>query len=283
MLINVVAEVVRVRHCIGERRRIRDQDQAVERIVLVAGGVAVRVGFGGLVAVGVVGVGGSPAERRGHGQQTAQAVVGVRRHATAWWRHGRLPPEVVVLVRRLPPERVGLARQVAVEVVGVGGRFARRGGQIVSDRLGLHGAVGIESEAHRRADHVAGEFRPEIRIIGEGADVAQFVGGLSRLPFRSVVTLVVLATKAVSSWVWFAERLTMAGETVTETGGWKVTVAVADLVLSAWLVAVTAMVCRVAVVTGAVYRPEVVIEPTSGLMDQLTALFAALVATAVNC
>ena len=58
----------------------------------------------------------------------------------------------------------------------------------------------------------------------------------------------------------------------------------ADLVLSATLVAVTVTVCVAAMVEGAVYSPAAVMDPAAdGLIVQLTAVFEALVTVALNC
>ena len=65
--------------------------------------------------------------------------------------------------------------------------------------------------------------------------------------------------------------------------GVKVTVAVADLVLSATLAAVTVTVCAVGMTDGAVYKPPEAIVPTDGLMVQVTAVLLVCVTVAVNC
>ena len=67
------------------------------------------------------------------------------------------------------------------------------------------------------------------------------------------------------------------------TGGWSVTVAVAVLVLSAELAAVTVTVCAEASDAGAVYKPLVEMLPTEGLIDHVTAVFVDPVTDAVNC
>jgi hypothetical protein len=60
-----------------------------------------------------------------------------------------------------------------------------------------------------------------------------------------------------------------------ETGGRRVTVAVATFVVSAWPVAVTVIVCWLATTAGAVYNPLSLIAPTpAGLTDHVTAWFA---------
>jgi hypothetical protein len=68
--------------------------------------------------------------------------------------------------------------------------------------------------------------------------------------------------------------------TVTLTGGFRVRAAVADLVESATLVALTVMVRELVIEAGAVYRPAAVMLPTSGLSDQLTAVLPVLVTVA---
>jgi hypothetical protein len=91
-------------------------------------------------------------------------------------------------------------------------------------------------------------------------------------------------TLAVNCWEWEAERLAVAGVTDTDTGASRVTDALADLVGSAALVAVTVTVWAKAIAAGAVYRPVLVMVPTLGLMDHVTAVFPAPPVTlAVNC
>ncbi len=64
----------------------------------------------------------------------------------------------------------------------------------------------------------------------------------------------------------------LAGPKVIEMAVVKATVAVAVLVASARLEAVTVTVCALLTLVGAVYRPPLEIEPTRGLMDQDTAV-----------
>ena len=73
------------------------------------------------------------------------------------------------------------------------------------------------------------------------------------------------------------------GDTETVTGGMRLMVAVPLLVGSAALVAVTVTVCADAMEAGAVYRPAKEIEPTPGLIDQVTAPLDVLPTVAVNC
>jgi len=78
----------------------------------------------------------------------------------------------------------------------------------------------------------------------------------------------------------------VAGLTLTATAtGDSSTIGVdEDAVVSARLVAVTVTVCAVVMVAGAVYRPDVLIDPTpTGLIDQVTALLVVLVTVAVSC
>ena len=63
----------------------------------------------------------------------------------------------------------------------------------------------------------------------------------------------------------------------------RVTVAVEDLLVSTWLVAVTVTVWAVVMLAGAVYRPEALTVPApAGLIVHVTAVSALLV-VAVNC
>src|SRR5262245_17502383 len=65
-------------------------------------------------------------------------------------------------------------------------------------------------------------------------------------------------------------------------GGVRVTVALADFVGSATLVAITLTVCSVVTTLGAVYRPAALTVPTAGLSDQVTAVFDVFVTVAVK-
>src|SRR6202171_3092898 len=89
-------------------------------------------------------------------------------------------------------------------------------------------------------------------------------------------------TVAVNCWVWETVRVAAAGETVTATG-LSVTVALADLLVSATLVAVTVTVLGAAIEAGAVYRPAAEIVPALGLMVYATAGLLLPVTVAVNC
>jgi hypothetical protein len=73
------------------------------------------------------------------------------------------------------------------------------------------------------------------------------------------------------------------GLTVTCTEGTTVALAVAFLLVSATLVAVTVTVCGLLSVAGAVYRPPLEIVPTAGFTDHVTAVFVVPVTAAVNC
>jgi hypothetical protein len=93
------------------------------------------------------------------------------------------------------------------------------------------------------------------------------------------VTAVLLVPLTVGVNVWFCDgcKETEDGVNETVTGGFRVTAAVADLVGSATLAAVTVTVWEVATETGAVYRPAALMLPTSGLSDQVTAALPELV------
>src|ERR1019366_8847785 len=89
-------------------------------------------------------------------------------------------------------------------------------------------------------------------------------------------------TVAVNCWVWERVIDAVEGVTVTETVGVSATVAVADFVGSATLVAVTVTVWELAIEAGAVYRPATVMLPSSGLSDQVTAVLPVLVTVGEN-
>jgi hypothetical protein len=73
------------------------------------------------------------------------------------------------------------------------------------------------------------------------------------------------------------------GLAVTCTEGTTVTLAVAFLLVSATLVAVTVIVCGLPSVAGAEYRPLPEIAPTAGLMDHETLVFNEPATVAENC
>ncbi len=95
--------------------------------------------------------------------------------------------------------------------------------------------------------------------------------------------LLVLRTVGVNCCVCPADSEAVAGDSVIETGGSRLTVAEADFVGSAWLVAVTLTLCAAATLTGAVYNPELEIAPTAGLIDQFTEVLLVLPTVGVNC
>jgi hypothetical protein len=69
-----------------------------------------------------------------------------------------------------------------------------------------------------------------------------------------------------------------------DVDGINVTLAEADWVVFAWLVAVIVTVCCVVIVAGAVYRPDELIVPIFvGLIVQVTAVLYEFVTVAVNC
>src|ERR1035437_7473150 len=77
--------------------------------------------------------------------------------------------------------------------------------------------------------------------------------------------------------------VTAVGVRETVTGGVIVTLAVACLLVSATLVAVTATISEPGSAGGAEYKPPLEIVPTAGFSDQVTAVFAVPVSVAVNC
>ena len=70
---------------------------------------------------------------------------------------------------------------------------------------------------------------------------------------------------------------------ITGSGMLTVTVADADFVESVWLVAFTVTVCWDEMLAGAVYKPEELMVPVDGLIDQVTAVLLAFVTVAENC
>jgi hypothetical protein len=90
--------------------------------------------------------------------------------------------------------------------------------------------------------------------IDAGAVYSPVPSTVPVLGFRLQVTVVLAepVTVAVNCWVWDADKAAVAGVTLTVTAGINVTVAVALLVGSATLVAVTETVRWLAIVAGAV-------------------------------
>src|SRR5215467_897647 len=95
--------------------------------------------------------------------------------------------------------------------------------------------------------------------------------------------LLVPLTVAVNCCWPLAVRVTDTGVTDTATVGVSATVALADLVGSATLVAVMVTVCAEEIVAGAVYNPPVVRVPTDGFILQVTAVLLVPLTVAVNC
>jgi hypothetical protein len=118
-----------------------------------------------------------------------------------------------------------------------------------------------------------------------GAENTADVVLLTKLPNAGLndhVTPVLLVPVTVAVKVRFCNgcKDTEDGVSETVTGGSKVTVAVANLVGSATLVAVTATVWELEIEAGAVYRPAAVMLPTTGLSDHVTAALLVLVTVA---
>jgi hypothetical protein len=100
---------------------------------------------------------------------------------------------------------------------------------------------------------------------------------------KTYITPVLLdpVTVALNCCVWFTLNDADVGASVIVTG-MSVMVAVAVLVLSAELVAVSVMVCVEAIVAGAVYNPPLVTVPTFGDNVYVTAVLLDPVTVAVN-
>ena len=115
-------------------------------------------------------------------------------------------------------------------------------------------------------------YRPSAETLPAAGITAQVTAGL-----------LVPVTLAVNCRVWRANSLAVVGATLTATVGVRLTMAEAVLVGSATLVALTVTVWAEATDSGAVYKPVLEMEPTGGLIDHVTAVFAVPVTVAVNC
>lgn len=93
---------------------------------------------------------------------------------------------------------------------------------------------------------------------------------------------VVPVTEGTKSWVWLMPNMTDEGVIVMPKGGTRVTVAVADRVASAELVAMTVIICGLVTIDGAVYCPPDEMRPTGGDVDHTTAVFVVPVTVAVK-
>ena len=106
---------------------------------------------------------------------------------------------------------------------------------------------------------------------------------MPKLADQVTAVVVVPVTVTVNCCVPPEATVAEVGEMVTATdvdGGVMVTVALADFVVSAWLVALTVTVV-VVVTVGAVKRPALEIVPA--LVDHVTAVFVEPVTVALNC
>ena len=105
--------------------------------------------------------------------------------------------------------------------------------------------------------------------------------------FQVTAVFVEKVTRAVNCCVCVAATVTDAGE--TEIGAFTVTLALADLLVSAAESAVTLTVFGLGAVAGAVYRPLwltvpiVLLPPTTSFTFQVTDTFVLPVTVAVNC
>jgi len=126
--------------------------------------------------------------------------------------------------------------------------------------------------------------------------VALTTGGAVYSPFDNVPTEGVMdqvtevfalpVTSAVNCAVFKALSAALGGLTPTLTpppaGGVSVTLALANFVASATLVAVTVISSELLITAGAVYNPFTKL-PIEGVIDQVTAVFALPVTVAENC
>jgi len=109
--------------------------------------------------------------------------------------------------------------------------------------------------------------------------VPAFVVGVM---LQVTAVLLVPATEALNGCCCPANKVIAAGVTVREMGANEM-MAVADLVLSTVLVAVSVIVWATEIGLGAVYRPPGVIVPTAGDRLQLTLLLLRPATATVNC
>jgi hypothetical protein len=104
-------------------------------------------------------------------------------------------------------------------------------------------------------------YRPAALIVPAVAGVMDHVTAVFAAP----------VTFTVNCWLCPRVKVLVAGLIEMATGGLKVIVAIAVLLVSAALVALTVTVCGEFRICGAVYKPDASIEPTPvGLMDQIT-------------
>jgi hypothetical protein len=123
--------------------------------------------------------------------------------------------------------------------------------------------------------------------IDEGAVYSPADDKVPKIGFMDQVTAVfgVPVTVAVNWRLCEADRLTLAGLIETDTagaGGVNAATALADLVGSATLVAVTVTFCWIGIDDGAVYSPEADNAPAIGFIDQVTAVFGLPLTVAAN-
>jgi hypothetical protein len=97
------------------------------------------------------------------------------------------------------------------------------------------------------------------------------------------VVLVVPVNAALNCWLCDANKWAVAGISETATTGLTETMVLAELLGSATLVAVTAIVCGAVNEKGAAYSPVAETLPTAGLIDQTTDKSVAPVNVVVNC
>lgn len=132
---------------------------------------------------------------------------------------------------------------------------------------------------------VAVTVTDRVAVTGDGAvyKPPAEIDPTSGLSDQVTAVLAVPATVAVNWRVCEAERVTEDGVIVTDTVAERFTVAEADFVESATLVAVIVTACAVEIEAGAVKSPVLEMVPTFGLRDHVTVVSLAPVTVAVNC
>jgi hypothetical protein len=126
-----------------------------------------------------------------------------------------------------------------------------------------------------------------VEAMDAGAVYKPLADSVPTAGFIDHVTLVLLlpVTAAVNCCALEAVRVAVAGVTLNATTacGCNVTTALAALVVSATLVAVTVTLCAEAMDAGAVYKPLPDSVPIAGFIDHVTLVLLLPVTAAVNC
>lgn len=102
------------------------------------------------------------------------------------------------------------------------------------------------------------------------------------LKLHVTAPLLVPETDAENCCACDVVRVVVVGVSDTVTGV-RFTVALADLVVSAALVAVTVIICAEPITAGAVYKPLALMVPIAGFRLQVTLVLTVPVRVTVNC